>query len=160
MQFLPGQQFQLTLHLCRHSFGQGTAVGDENRRSQFVVFGLGQQIGGQMGGVVGAVGHHENLTGSGNHVNGHLSKHLPFRFGHIGVAGANDFIDPGYRFGAVGHGRHGLGAAQLENPVHTGDFRRRQNAGFSWPPLAGVTIMHSGTPAILAGMAFISTDEG
>jgi hypothetical protein len=40
---------------------------------------------------------------------------------HVDVAGPHDHVDGGDGLGAVGHGRHRLGAADREQPVDTGD---------------------------------------
>ena len=42
----------------------------------------------------------------------------PLRGGDIDVSRAYNFIHFGDKFGAVGHGRNGLGSADLENGLH------------------------------------------
>ena len=78
------------------------------------VFGLGQQVRGDVSGVGGFVGQNDDFAGAGDHVDIDGSEDQLFRDLDGGVAGAHEFVHPGDGGGAVGQGGNGLGA---ENPV-------------------------------------------
>ena len=75
------------------------------------MLGLRQQIGGDPGGVAGAVGDDKHFRGAGDHVDADLAEHQPLGGGDIGVAGADDLRDRRDGRGAVGQRRHRLRAA-------------------------------------------------
>ena len=132
-----GQQRNLPLQLRLYCPGQLAAVGDQHRACHFIVLGLTEHIRRHDFGVAAAVRHHQNFTGSGDHVDGHPAEYLLFGFRHIGVAGAHDLIHLGQGLGAIGKARHRLCAAHLEDAVHARDFRRRQNHGVHLAVRAG-----------------------
>jgi len=61
---------------------------------------------------------------------------------------------------AVGERGHRLGAADAIDLVDAGKLRRRQNEGQKLAVGSRTTITSRGTPATLAGTAFISTEDG
>ena len=125
----PGQGRELALNFRLDRPGQGHIVRHQHGAGHFVVLRLAQQVGGHPLRVALSVGHHQNLAGPGDHVDGHLAEDLALGLRHIGVAGAHDLVHPGHRLRAVGQGGHRLGSAAAEHPVHPGDVRRRQDHG-------------------------------
>ena len=87
---------------------------------------LAQHVRRHPGRVTVPVGEHQDLAGPRDHVDAHLTEHLPLGRGHEDAAGAHDLVHRRNGLGAVGQGSHRLGTAHLENPVRPGDFRRRQ----------------------------------
>ncbi len=98
----PAQLFKLRFQFRRHLSGDLLAGGDQHGERQRVVFGLGQEVGGDMGGVGVLVGDDQHLAGAGDHVDLHPPRHLPLGLGDELVAGADDHIRPGHGFGAEG----------------------------------------------------------
>ena len=88
---------------------------------------LAEQVRRDPGRVRRAVGDDEDLAGPGDHVDIDKAEDLPLGFRDKGIAGANDLIDLRDRLRAISQGSDGLGAAGLEDPIHPGDLRRRQN---------------------------------
>ena len=93
------------------------------------MLGLGHEIGGQESRVGRPVGHDEDFTGPGHHVDIHLAVDQPLGRCHEYVAGTDDLVHLRHRLGAVGQGRHGLGAAHQKDTVYTGDVGGGQNVG-------------------------------
>ena len=65
-----------------------------------------------------SAGQDDHFAGTGNHVDVHLSEDFALRRGDIGVAGADDLVDAGDRFGAVSKGRNSLGASHQVDLRH------------------------------------------
>ena len=99
----------------------------QDRLGILIVLRLGEEVHGQPLRVGAAVGDHQDLRGAGDHVDPHLAEHRPLGGGHVDVAGPDDLVDPGHRLGAIGQGRHRLGAAHGEHPVHPGQVGRGQH---------------------------------
>ena len=76
-----------------------------------------------------AIGQHQNLAGSGNHVDAHRAKHALFGAGDISVAGAGDLVHLGHRGGAVSQRSHGLRAANRKSPGDACYISCRQHQG-------------------------------
>lgn len=90
---------------------------------------LGQQIGGDMPGIVGRVGDDQDFRRPGDHVDSDRAENLPLGLGDIGVAGAGDFIDRRHARRSVGKRGNRLRSADTVNFTHARDIRRRQNRG-------------------------------
>jgi hypothetical protein len=75
------------------------------------VFGLGQQVGGDPVGVVGAVGDHQHLRGTGDGIDADRAENPAFGGGDIDIAGSDDLVDRADRLGAVGQRADRLCAA-------------------------------------------------
>ncbi len=90
--------------------------GDQDTGRENIVLGLGDQVGGDVGGIGGLVGEDRDLGGSGLGVDTHDAAAEPLGGGDVDVAGAGDHVD-GREIGAVGvaaaigQQRDGLGAA-------------------------------------------------
>ena len=97
------------------------------------MLGLGQQVDGDPGGVLGGVGHHQDLRRSGDHVDADGAEHLALGGGDVDVAGADDLIDRGDGFGAERQGGDRLGAADPVDLGDTGEVRRRQHQRVDHP---------------------------
>ena len=126
---LPGQQGQLGFDLPLYRQGQIHGIRHQHGSSVFIMLRLAQQVSRQTAGVALPIGDHQDLAGSGDHVDGHLAEHLLLGLRHKGTAGAYDLIHRRHGLRAVGQGGHGLGTPQLEDPIHSGDLRRRQDGG-------------------------------
>ena len=97
------------------------------------MFGLAEQIYGDMRGVAAAVVDDQNFTRPGNHVNIHQPENQPFRGGDVDIPRPGDFVDPGYRRGSVRQGRNRLGATEFKDPVNSGNSGRSQHMGIHHP---------------------------
>ena len=86
---------------------------------------LGEQIGGNMGGIALAIGHHQNLRRACDHIDGNQPKDLLFRLGNKGIPRPHDLIHLGDALGSIGQCRHCLGTAHLEDAVHARDLGGR-----------------------------------
>ena len=84
------------------------------------MLGLRQQVHGDVGRVLRAVGHDDDFGRAGDAVDADTTKHLALGFGDIGVAGSDDAVDRRDRGGAVGEGGDGLGAADAIDLRHAG----------------------------------------
>ena len=125
------------------------------------MLGLAQQIGGDPVRIVAAIGDHQNFRRPGDGVDADLAEHFALGGRDIGIAGAHDLV-------------HGRDALRCHRPAPPRPAPRRcgrcrvtparraaaSTSGLILPPLAGVTITMRATPATLAGMAFISTEDG
>jgi hypothetical protein len=117
--------------------GEGAIGGDEADPGVHVVLGLREKVGGDRLRVAGFVGEDEDLARARELVDAHGAEDLPFRLVHVGVPGADDFVDGGHGLRAVGHGGDRLRAADAEDAVGSrevtagahGRVRRRRQAG-------------------------------
>ena len=108
-----------------------------------------------------AVTEHQDLRGSGNHVDADTPEHLALRLGHINVARTDDLVHRGYSSSTQSERRNCLGATDGEHPVHAGDGPPQPAPGRLTPRrVPGTTMTISSTPATRAGSAFISTEDG
>ena len=98
----------------RRQFGAG---GDQDRRRQGIVFGLGHQIGSDMLRPGGVVSNDQDLAGARQGVDAHQAVHRFFGQGHPEVSRPADHIHPGYGFGTPGQGSDRLGSADLDDFV-------------------------------------------
>ena len=124
------------------------------------VLGLRNQVGGNPFGMRAIVGNHQHLARPRHLVDiGDAIDH-PLGGLHVRVAGPDDLVHRLDGLGAVGERRDRMRPADAVEFVDPGNFRGRQHG----QPLAladgGDTITISATPATLAGIAFISTDDG
>ncbi len=72
-----GKDCELAFHFFRHGIGERGIIGDQDRLRRGIVFGLGEQIGGDPGRIVGAVGDDENLGRSGDGIDADAAEDLP-----------------------------------------------------------------------------------
>ncbi len=75
------------------------------------VFGLGEEVGGDVVGSGGVVGDHDHFAGAGERIDVDGAVGLLLGEGDEQVSGADDFVDGGDTVAAVGEGGDGLGAA-------------------------------------------------
>ena len=93
------------------------------------MLGLREEIHGNPVWICLAVTDHENLRGTGNHVDAHLAKDLALGLGHIGVAWAHDLVHRGNGLRAMGQCTHCLGATNGKDAVHPCEVRGRKHQG-------------------------------
>ena len=98
--------------------GKLGAGGEQNRRSQGVVLGLGHQIGGHLIGLGRVVSDHQDLTGACERIDRYPSVDGLFGQGDVEVARTADHIHPGDGFGPVGQGPNRLGATDAVHLFH------------------------------------------
>ena len=109
---------------------QRSVIGDEADDAVGTVFGLGEQVGGDPGGMRPVrVGEDEDFARAGELVDGHGTEHLAFRLDDVGVAGAEDFDDGLDGLRAVGEGGDGLRTADLVDLGGPGEFERAEERG-------------------------------
>ena len=87
------QQGKLAVDLDLDAVGKRRIGGDEDRLGAAAVFGLGEEIGGDPGGVGGPVGDDQHFGRAGDHVDADRAEDLPLGGGDIGIAGADDLVD-------------------------------------------------------------------
>ncbi|MCY1259629.1 hypothetical protein D9M70_78530 [compost metagenome] len=85
------------------------------------MLGLGEQVHGDPVRIGLAVAHHQDLGGTGDHVDSDLAKHVALGSGDIDVARADHFIDLRHAFGAVSQCGNGLSATDGEHTIDAGD---------------------------------------
>ena len=117
-----GKQRNLLFQFLADGTGKSFAVGDQNGTGKLIVLCLAQKIRCHVGRIAFSVSDHQDLTGACDHVDGNLTKDLLLGLCHESIAGTHDLIHLGYALGAVGQGGDCLGAAHLENLIHTGNF--------------------------------------
>ena len=91
-----------------------------------IVLGLREKIGRDPGGIVGAVGHHQNLPKAPRWNRCRPPEHFALGRRHIGVARPHDLVDGRDRRRAIGQRRHRLRAADAIDLRHARDLRRHQ----------------------------------
>ena len=111
------------------------------------MFRLREQIGGDENRVAGRVGDHEDLGGSGDHIDRDHAENLLFGFCDEGVAGADDLVDLRDALGAVGERGDRLRASDLENAVDARDVGGGEDRGIDLSVLAGRRHHHDGFAA-------------
>ncbi len=107
--------------------GERRVVGDQDRLGGGVVLGLGEQVGGDPGRVVGGVGDDHDLGGAGQGVDADDAVEPALGGGDVGVAGADDLVHRPDRPGAEGQRRAGLRPADAPDLGDAGFARRRQH---------------------------------
>ena len=122
-----GQGGQDAVHGGDHGLRQGRVGGHQDRLRVGVVFGLRQQVQRQPVGMLGAVGDHQHLGGAGDAVDAYPAEDLPFRRRDIGVARPGDLVDRAHGFGAIGHRRDRLRAADAPDFIDAGDAAGEQH---------------------------------
>ncbi|MCY1526775.1 hypothetical protein D9M68_618150 [compost metagenome] len=100
---------------------EGRVRADQDRLGVLVVLGLGEQVHGDPVRIGAAVADHEDFRGAGDHVDADLAEHMALGGGDVDVARTDDLVDLRHALGAVGQRGHGLGAADGEDAVDTGD---------------------------------------
>jgi hypothetical protein len=88
---------------------------------------LAEQIGCAYLAVGAVVGDDQRLGRTGEQVDADAAEQLPFRFGDIGVARADDHVDGGNALSAERHGSHRLHAAEHEDLVGAAEMHRRHD---------------------------------
>ena len=139
---------------------EGRVPGHQDGLGVLVVLGLGEEVHGDPVRIGAAVAQDQDLGGAGHHVDADLTEDRPLGGGDIDVAGADDLVHAGDRVGPIGQGGDGLGPADGEDAVHPGDRGGGQHQVVALPLGVGTTMISSATPATLAGMAFIRTEDG
>ena len=120
---------------------------------------LTQQIRRHPGGIAAAVGHHQDLAGSGDHVDIHLTEHLSLGRGPQTLPGPT-ILSTGDALRAVGQRRHRPCPPSLKIRS-TPTLAAARISGWMEPSgRGGVTMMISGTPASLAGTTSMRTVLG
>ena len=128
---------------------------------ELVVLGLAEQVHRHPVGRRTAVGQHQDLAGSGDHVDAHLAEHMLLGAGHVGIARAGDLVDARHALRAIGQRGHGLRAADGEGSADAGHRRRGQHQVVALAAAGvGTTMMISATPATCAGTAFMIRLDG
>ena len=125
-----------------------------------VVLGLRQKIGGNPLRVVVAIGDHQHLGRTGDHIDADRAEDAALGGRDIGIARTGDLVDRRDRRGAVSERRDRLRAADAIDLADAGDRAAASTSGLSAPPGDGTTITSRVTPATFAGTAFISTEDG
>ena len=125
----PGVIRQLGLQGGRQGRRQLLAGGEQNRRRQGVVFGLGQQIGGHQLRRGRVIGNHQHFAGASQRIDRYAPINGLLGQGDVEVAGAGDHIHPRDGLGAVGQGCDRLGAPHPVQLAHPGQVGRRQHRG-------------------------------
>ena len=120
--------------------GEGRVVGDEDRLRRRVVLGLGQKIGGDPGGIVVAIGDHQDLGRPGDHIDADGAEHLALGGSDIGVARPHHLVDRTHCLGAIGEGGDRLGAADALDLVDPGQPAAASTSGLSAPSGAGTAM--------------------
>lgn len=90
---------------------------------------LRHQIRRQIGRIRRLIRQHQNLAGTGDHIDVHLAEKQPLGGGHIDIARPHDFVHLGNGGRAVRQGGHRLSAAAQVHPIHPGDIGRRHHGG-------------------------------
>src|SRR5579885_2594564 len=120
------QHRKLAFEFFRHPAGQLARGGQKDGGSVHVVLGLREHVGGEPLRVA-LSREDDNFGGSGDEVDAGLAGDELFGGRDIDVAGANDAIDAGHGFRAVGQRGDGLGTAHAEEVRHAEPFREAQN---------------------------------
>ena len=82
------------------------------------MLGLREEVCRAQGRIAVLIGDHERLRRAVQSVHAYLAEHELLGERREDTARATDHIDPGHCLGTVGHGRDGLGPANLEDTVH------------------------------------------
>ncbi len=113
-----------------HRVGKAGIVGDEDGLRGGVMLGLREEIGGDPGRIVAAVGDHQYLGGAGDEIDADSAEDAALGRRDIGVAGTDDLVDRRNRPRAMGERRHRL--RQHERIEHA--VRRRHHHDHSLDP--------------------------
>ncbi len=136
----PGQVRQRRLDLGRDARHE-TRVGDHQDRPANQAHarpGRAGPVRRKRGFGPGICNHHD-LGRPGRHVQRRarrIQRHGLLGGGYPGVAGPEDLVDLGDGVGAIGHGRDGLGAADLEDVCHAAGARSRYHGRVGTPVCA------------------------
>ena len=106
--------------------GERGVGGDEDRLRAAAMLGLRQKVGGDPGGIGGAVGDDQHFGRAGDHVDADGAEDLALGGGDIGVAGADDLADRLDGLGAVGERADRLRAADAVDLGDAGDLAPRR----------------------------------
>jgi len=107
-----------------------------------------------------AVTDHQYFRWAGDHVDPHRAEYHALGGGDIDIAGPNDLVDARHAVRSIRERRHRLRTADAEDTVDTGNSGGGQHQFIDFSIGVGTTMISSGTPATLAGMAFINTEDG
>ena len=86
------------------------------------MFGLGEEIGGDEGGIRAVVGDDDRLGGAVDRIDADIAVDLAFGKGDEATAGAEDLVDGGDGLSAVGQSGDGLRASDFEDGSDSGDL--------------------------------------
>ena len=104
------------------------AVGREQQGLRgFVVLGLRKEIHRQPVGRRAAVGNHQDLRRSGDHVDADLPEHLALRLGDVDIARPDDLVDARHGRGAIGERGDRLRAADADDALDARQRRRSEH---------------------------------
>ncbi len=112
---------QQALDALGHAVEEGCVRADQDRLRILIVLGLGEQVHGDPVRVGLAVADDEDFRRSGDHVDADLAEHVALGGGDVDVARTDDLVHRRYALGTVGQRSHGLGAADGEDPIDSGD---------------------------------------
>ncbi len=121
------QRLQLPVDRRLDRIRQHNAVGDEDGLGAGIVFGLGEQVGGQPIGIIVAVGDDEHFRGPRDHVDADSAEDLALGGGDEGIARAGDLRDGRDGLCTIGKGSDGLCAADAINLVDARNARGGEN---------------------------------
>jgi len=110
---------------------------------------LAEHVCSHPGRIGPAVGQDQDLAGPRDRVDVHLDEDLAL--GHLdpAVARTHDLVHRPDRLRSIGQGGHGLGAPDLEDPVHAAQFHGQGHQGVEGPPPEGRhrnDLLHPGDP--------------
>ncbi len=141
-------RFNCTFTWSQHPFRKILIGGEQNGAGQLVMLGLGEKIRRGYSGIRRPVGYDENLAGARDHVDPRAPED-ELAVATQALPGPTILSTAGNRLRPVGHGRHGLGSAHLEDPVDAGDLGRGNEDGVEAPGAHGAChddFRHSGDP--------------
>ena len=100
------------------------------------MFRLREKVGGDVGGLGGIVGEHQDFAGAGQEINRDMAEEEALGRDDVGVARTEDFLDWLDRRGAERHGGDGLGTAHAIDLCGSGLLDREQERGIDAAVLA------------------------
>ena len=124
-----GQGRELPGRLLLDGVEQRGGGRQQHRARHGVVLGLGEEVGGDEGGVGVRIRDHHHLARAGQHVDAHVTEHPALGQRHVDVARPHDLVHAADRLGAVGERGDRLRAAYAIRLGHAADARGRQHGG-------------------------------
>ena len=121
------QRLKLPQHLCLCRLRQRCIRRNQPNAGAHIVLGLRQQIGRDQFRVAGVVSNNKDFRRPGKLVDADRPKDLPLRLVHKRIARANDLVHLRHTLCAEGHGGDGLGPANAEDAVCTGQMAARDH---------------------------------
>jgi hypothetical protein len=112
---------------------------------------LGDEIGGDPGGIGRAIGNDQHFGGARDGIDADLAEDLALGGSDIGIAGADDLVDAADGFGAIGQGGDRLGAADAVDFGDAGNLGGKQDDGADLPARGGDGQSNAVHPGQLGG---------